>query len=159
MRDVFRRNLFLVAGLVAALGAGCHRRVTRAAPATAAPTHWSLATDALFAFGRATFSPNQPHVQLEQLATMLTRRQITAVRLVGYTDRLGSPEANRALSRRRAETVRDYLVVRGVPPDVFTVEGRGEADPLVQCPDRKGAKLIACLAPNRRVEVNISARD
>lgn len=158
MRNAFRRSLFLVAGLVAALGAGCQRQVVRTESAPA-QTHWSLATDALFAFGRATFSPNQRHVQLEQLATMLTRRQITAVRLVGYTDRLGSPDSNRALSRRRAETVRDYLVVRGVPPDVFTVEGRGEADPLVQCPGRKGAKLIACLAPNRRVEVNISARD
>lgn len=159
MRDAFRRSLFFVAGIAAALGAGCQRQVARTVPAPAAPTHWSLATDALFAFGRATFSADQPHVQLEQLAAMLTRRRITAVRLVGYTDRLGSPQANLALSRRRAETVRDYLVVRGVPPDVFTVAGRGEADPLVQCANLKGEKLIACLAPNRRVEVNISARD
>lgn len=158
MRNALRRSVYLVAGLAVALGAGCQRQVVQA-PSAPESTHWSLATDALFAFGRASFSPDQPHVQLEQLATMLTRRQITAVRLVGYTDRLGSPQANRTLSRRRAETVRDYLVVRGVPPEVFSVEGRGEADPLVQCPERKGARLIACLAPNRRVEVNISARD
>jgi len=158
MRKAFRRSLWVLAALAAMLGAGCQRASVRTGAAPT-QTHWSLATDALFAFGRASFSPNQPHVQLEQLATMLTRRQITAVRLVGYTDRLGSPQTNLALSRRRAETVRDYLVVRGVPPDVFSVEGRGEADPLVHCPNRKGAQLIACLAPNRRVEVNISARD
>ena len=161
----FRRPLFPLVVLIVALVAGCQRQASRPgpAPAVSAPaavsTHVSLATDALFAFGQATLDPDQRHVQLEQLATMLVRRQVTAVRLVGYTDRLGSAEANRSLSRRRAETVRDYLVVRGVPPDVFTVEGRGAADSRVRCPNLKGDQLIACLAPNRRVEVDLSVRD
>lgn len=158
----FRRALL---ALVIALAAGCQQPASRPGPPPALPasaaalTHLSLATDTLFAFGQATLDPDQRHVQLEQLATMLVRRRVTAVHLVGYTDRLGSAEANRILSRRRAETVRDYLVVRGVPPDVFTVEGRGAADPLVRCPHLKGDQLIACLAPNRRVEVSLSARD
>jgi outer membrane protein OmpA-like peptidoglycan-associated protein len=158
-----RRPLFAAVAIIVTLVAGCQRQASRPGPEQAEPatasTHLSLATDALFAFGQATLAPDQRHVQLEQLATMLIRRRVTAVRLVGYTDRLGSAEANRSLSRRRAETVRDYLVVRGVPPDVFTVAGRGAADPLVRCPKLKGDQLIACLAPNRRVEVDLSVRD
>jgi outer membrane protein OmpA-like peptidoglycan-associated protein len=42
----------------------------------------------------------------------------------------------------------------GVPADAIQVEGRGKADPVVQCPKQARAKLIACLAPNRRVELS-----
>jgi OOP family OmpA-OmpF porin len=73
--------------------------------------------------------------------------------VIGYTDRLGGTAYNQTLSERRAATVRDYLVGKGIEADHIDAEGRGEADPVKTCEDTDRAKLIACLAPNRRVVV------
>jgi OOP family OmpA-OmpF porin len=64
---------------------------------------------------------------------------------------------NQALSLARAETVRDYLVQAGVPAQSVQVQGKGESEPKVQCAQASRAALIDCLAPNRRVEIEVSA--
>jgi OmpA-OmpF porin, OOP family len=81
---------------------------------------------------------------------------------VGYTDRIGSDAYNLKLSQRRAQAVKDYLVTKGIEPNRVYTEGKGEANPVKQCadPSPKGevksrAQLIACLQPNRRVEVEV----
>jgi len=74
---------------------------------------------------------------------------ITRVSVVGHTDRSGAASYNDALSRRRAGSVRDELVRRGVPASSITVAGRGESDPAVQTPDGVREPL------NRRSEVVI----
>ena len=61
--------------------------------------------------------------------------------------------ADIALSARRAEAVRDYLVARGVAASLISAEGRGSSEPVVECTRERGPALIACLAPNRRVEI------
>ena len=70
---------------------------------------------------------------------------------------------NLELSQRRAESVKAYLVSKGVDASLIQAEGRGEADPVVNCPDptRNGEiknfrQLIQCLAPNRRAVVEVS---
>jgi OmpA-OmpF porin, OOP family len=75
----------------------------------------------------------------------------------GYTDRLGSDTYNQKLSLQRAMTVRAYLIKRGVTLPV-TVSGRGKANPVVECRQTKRSELVKCLAPNRRVEIDV-ARD
>jgi OOP family OmpA-OmpF porin len=75
------------------------------------------------------------------------------VHVIGYTDRLGSDAYNQKLSEQRAATVRDYLISQGISADRIDAEGRGEADPVKTCKDRNRTRLIACLAPNRRVVV------
>ena len=114
-----------------------------------------LSADALFDFNRAELKPEGR----EQLAGLLQQlraaSQVEQLRITGYTDRIGSESYNLALSQRRAESVRDYLAANGVSADAMQVEGRGNADPVAECPDGGSrADLIACLQPNRRVEIS-----
>ncbi|WP_282099315.1 OmpA family protein [Deefgea sp. CFH1-16] len=62
------------------------------------------------------------------------------------------------LSEKRANTVRDYLLSKGAPADKVTAMGKGKADPVTgdTCQQKNRAKLIECLAPDRRVVVEIT---
>ncbi len=55
----------------------------------------------------------------------------------------------------RAEAVKNYLVSKGVPANRVYTEGKGKSQPVKQCTDKNRKALIACLQPNRRVEVEI----
>ncbi|RDS79692.1 outer membrane protein assembly factor BamE [Dyella monticola] len=123
----------------------------------------TLSTDALFKFDRYARADitDGGHAQLDHLAASLLAEQprIVHVQVVGYTDRLGSDAYNQTLSQRRADTVVAYLIAKHVPSDLLHAEGRGNADPVVQCPDGSSRHaLIACLAPNRRVVVRVTLR-
>jgi len=117
-----------------------------------------LASDALFDFDRASLT-DSGRQQLDGLLQQVrAASEVENILVVGYTDRIGSDDYNQALSRQRAEAVRDYLVSGGVPSPAIQVEGRGKADPVVQCEQSDRDELIACLAPNRRVELSGLAR-
>jgi len=75
------------------------------------------------------------------------------VLVTGHTDRIGSDAYNQKLSERRADAVRDYLVSKGVPRDKIEAIGVGKKQPVVQCDQKNFKELIACLQPNRRVEI------
>lgn len=130
-----------------------------AAPAPAVESrHETLGADALFAFGRSDINSltGRGRSQLDRLiAELRDARSIHSVSLVGYTDHIGDRARNDDLSLGRADAVRDYLVAHGVDGGVITTEGRGDADPVATCPKLTGQRLRDCLAPNRRVEVNI----
>jgi OOP family OmpA-OmpF porin len=84
----------------------------------------------------------------------------TARHIEGYTDRLGSDAYNRKLSQRRAESVKDYLVDSGeVQAAKIEAVGKSQSNPVTKPDECKGNKrspaLIACLQPNRRVEVEV----
>ena len=75
---------------------------------------------------------------------------------------LGKDAYNEKLSAARAESVKTYLVSKGVDANLIQTEGRGEADPVVDCPNpsAKGQvknfrELVQCLAPNRRAVVEV----
>ena len=112
----------------------------------------TLSAEELFAFNRSDIRKPQP--KLDQIAAVLSGNpQITNVHVTGYTDRLGSNKYNLKLSQRRANAVKSYLVSKGVAPGRLIAVGKGESNPVVQCTQRSRPALIACLAPNRRVEV------
>ena len=69
----------------------------------------------------------------------------------GHSDKSGASAGNLASSRRRAETVRDYLVGKGVPASAITVRAYGESWPIIATED--GVREIQ----NRRVEIRWSA--
>lgn len=124
----------------------------------AAPMAITLSSDAMFGFDSATLTPEGKANLDGLLARVQEASHIQNIMITGYTDRIGSESYNLALSKRRAEAVRQYLAEHGVPPATMLVDGRGPADPVVQCDDKQRSKLIACLAPNRRVELKGTAR-
>jgi len=85
-----------------------------------------------------------------------------AVVVTGHTDRIGSLPYNMKLSERRAVVVKDYLVSQNVDQKVIFWEGKGPKQPIPVtkfCDNKmKRAQLIDCLAPNRRVTVEIVGR-
>lgn len=118
-----------------------------------------LKSDVLFDFNKATLKPAGKDALdklVDEVKGMAGSKEGAAV-VVGYTDRIGSDKYNLALSKKRAETVGQYLVSKGAPADKLTVEGRGKADPVTgdTCQQKNRAKLIECLAPDRRVEIEV----
>jgi len=112
----------------------------------------TLSSTELFEFDSAKLKGEQP--KLDEIANALsTDTAINNVTISGYTDRLGSTQYNQKLSERRANAVKDYLVGKGIDAGRLQAVGKGEANPVVQCNQKKRAALIECLAPNRRVEV------
>jgi OOP family OmpA-OmpF porin len=113
----------------------------------------TLSATELFGFDSATL--NMPQPKLDDIAAALQAdTSITDVDVTGYTDRLGSKKYNQKLSLRRAGAVRDYLISKGVDGSRLKAVGKGPDNPIVtDCKQKKRSELIACLAPNRRVEV------
>nr|WP_314266854.1 porin OmpA [uncultured Moellerella sp.] len=120
---------------------------------------FTLRSDVLFNFNKSTLK-TEGQSALNELFNELSNIDPTQGRVVviGYTDRIGSQNYNLPLSQKRAQSVVDYLVAKGVPASVIAAEGRGKEDPVTgnKCDDVKGrAALIECLAPDRRVEIEI----
>lgn len=113
---------------------------------------YTLSATELFGFDSAQVHMPQP--KLDEIAAALdVNRGVSAVQITGYTDRLGSPQYNQALSERRAMAVKSYLVGKGLEANRLETVGKGEANPVVQCADTKRSVLIKCLEANRRVEI------
>lgn len=104
----------------------------------------NVPADFSFDTGRADIKPQMRPV-LDQFARGLDPSQV--VRVVGHTDATGSDAINNPLSVNRANAVRDYLVMRGVPAARITTEGRGSYEPVADNASEAGR------ARNRRVEL------
>jgi outer membrane protein OmpA-like peptidoglycan-associated protein len=130
-----------------------------ASPSTEVPAKVRFATDELFDFDKTVLKPGPSRYQLDELAVKLKTLRYDSINIVGYTDRLGSEPYNNHLSRIRAREVKNYLITKGVDPEKIRIEGKGKADPITgntcQGSERTPA-LIACLQPDRRVEVQVN---
>ncbi len=127
------------------------------APTPVAKTY-TLGADALFAFDRSSLSDmnGEGRAKLDKLAEDINAQgDIGFVTVYGYTDRLGSAAYNQRLSQQRANTVKAYLVDKGVPAEKVTAIGRGKADQVEPCPGITGKALRDCLQPNRRIVVEV----
>jgi OOP family OmpA-OmpF porin len=126
----------------------------------APPRRVSFSADTLFSFDRSELGP-QGRAALDQFAHELAGMHFDAVTVEGHTDRLGSQAYNQKLSLRRAEAVKNYLVsTGGVDAGRVSAVGKGESQPVTKAEDCRGTKptekLIACLQPDRRVDVEVS---
>jgi OOP family OmpA-OmpF porin len=116
------------------------------------------ATD-LFEFNKAVVSPQAKElIDREVIAKLGGFREITIVLVNGHTDRIGTQQYNQRLSEKRAEAVKAYLVSKGVPADKIQATGYGKTSPVkFGCDDKlKRKQLIECLAPNRRVVIEVT---
>jgi OmpA-OmpF porin, OOP family len=118
----------------------------------------TLSTELLFPFDSATLR-SSGRAKLEDLAQELEGARIERVTAVGHADRIGSEAYNIDLSQQRAESVQHYLGELGLDPKRVQPVGRGEAEPITdgQCKGLQDEALIACLQPDRRVELEVRA--
>ncbi len=126
-------------------------------PAQPEPRQLRLAADTHFHFDRAQLTPAGA-AELDKLVGEMAAAQIGAITIVGYTDRIGPDAYNQKLSQRRAESVKKYLAGQSVEANRMQAIGRGKSDPVTTpdaCKGRKGQRLIQCLAPDRRVEIEV----
>lgn len=139
-------------GAVSALSAGVsglERRVTDRSVVLA------LAADTLFAFDRAELDPDAT-ANLGLVADAIRAGAPGDIAIHGYTDSKGGDEYNRALSARRAAAVAGWLRQQvGVRLRTFTVDGRGEAEPVAPNARPDGSDSPEGRARNRRVEIVI----
>jgi OOP family OmpA-OmpF porin len=120
----------------------------------------SIPADALFEFDKSGLSSHGKAV-LDDLLSKLKDLNLEAVVAVGYTDRIGTSAYNLDLSQKRAATVKAYLVdTGGIEASRVFIEGRGETSPVTadSCKQMgreqaSNRKLVACLAPDRRVDI------
>lgn len=118
----------------------------------------SLSADGLFDFGKSVLTA-KGKASLNEFAAKLKGRKIEKITVMGHTDRFGTAEFNQKLSQKRADAVKAYLASKGVDKSKVVAQGKGSTQPKTaanQCEGKKSAKVIACLAPDRRVEIEAS---
>lgn len=130
----------------------------------------TFSSNFLFGFDKDTLRP-QAVDSLNALATQLSDAQVVKARVEGHTDFMGSDAYNQALSERRANVVANYLVNRGVPAGKISAVGLGESQARMTAScqaevarlgkkvskAKKRSALIACIEPDRRVDVRIQS--
>lgn len=122
------------------------------------PEKVSFSADALFDFDKAVLKPAGEQA-LDDFVANLEGVSYDLIIAVGYTDRIGSEAYNKKLSVRRAEAVKNYLVSRGIESDSIFTDGKGKANPVTgdSCVGTRATRaLIECLAPDRRVEIEVA---
>ncbi len=116
------------------------------------PEKVTTASTVNFDFDRYVIRPDASS-KLDDLVGKLRNVNLEVIIAVGHADRIGSDAYNMKLSVRRADSVKAYLVSKGIAASRIYTEGKGERQPVKDCKGEKKTKaLIACLEPNRRVE-------
>jgi outer membrane protein OmpA-like peptidoglycan-associated protein len=106
-------------------------------------------SDVLFDFNKYTLKPGTRE-KMAKVSGILLAYPGLKIQVEGHTDSIGSDEYNQRLSEQRASSVRDYLVVQGVPNMAVTAVGFGKSRPVVSNDTDAGRQQ------NRRVELVVS---
>jgi OOP family OmpA-OmpF porin len=124
-----------------------------------APQRVSYAAESFFAFDRTELKP-EGKTALDTFVGQLKGSSYDTITVQGYADRLGATAYNQTLSLARAESVKAYLVNSGqLEGTKIATVGKGELEPVTLPDACKGAmseRVIACLQPDRRVEIEVS---
>lgn len=131
-----------------------------APPPMPVPQRVSFSAESLFGFDLAVISADGRSA-LDGFVSKLQGTSYSQIAVEGHTDRLGTDQYNMKLSQRRADAVKSYLVTNGgIDSAKISARGLGETKPVTQPNDCKGNKatkaLIACLQPDRRVDLEVS---
>jgi len=117
-------------------------------PVTPSSTKVTFAADAFFDFDKAVLKP-EAKAKLDDLVGKLKPINLEVIIAVGHTDGIGSDAYNNKLSVRRAESVKAYLVSKGIEPNRVYTEGKGKKQPVADNKTAEGR------AKNRRVEIEV----
>jgi len=101
-----------------------------------------------FLFGKDLLTKESKKV-LDSIAKILNENNETLIEIAGHTDSLGNSRRNLKLSQRRAQSVKRYLVIKGVKEERLKAVGYGESKPLVPNNTPKNRQI------NRRVEFKV----
>ncbi|MDD2915858.1 MAG: OmpA family protein [Gallionella sp.] len=136
-----------------------------ATPDTSPAAPIALRVETLFDCDKAILSADSKKILDDEVVSkMMQYPQINVLQLTAYADRIGSADYNLGLSLRRANTVKAYLVSRGIEEKRLEASARGEAEQVISCSEIKGKescanqKLAQCLQPNRRVIIKFEAQ-
>ena len=108
----------------------------------------TFAADVLFDFDKSVVKP-EGKSKLDDLSTKIRDINLEVVIAIGHADSIGSDAYNQKLSVRRAESVKAYLVSKGIEPNRIYTEGKGEKQPVADNKTKEGR------AKNRRVEIEV----
>lgn len=115
--------------------------------------HLTLKEDSvLFDTGKASLT-GKAKANLDKLLPVFNEYADTNIEIFGYTDSTGSPEFNLTLSQKRAESVKEYLISKGLVASRFKTTGLGIEQPIATNDTPEGR------SQNRRVEFAITAND
>lgn len=119
----------------------------------------TLANEQSFEFNNAALSiAAKRRIDDEVMGKLAACRSIENFTITGHTDRIGTQQYNQKLSKKRARAVAAYLQNKGMARGIKTI-GAGESQPIKACGDKRGRKqLIECLAPNRRVVIEVHGK-
>jgi OOP family OmpA-OmpF porin len=123
------------------------RPAAPAAPAVAA-TKVTYASDAFFDFNKSALKA-EGRAKLDDLVGKIKGISLEVIIAVGHTDSVGSDAYNQKLSVKRAESVKAYLVTKGIEKNRVYTEGKGEKQPVADNKTSEGR------AKNRRVEIEV----
>ena len=143
-------------GAVAAPAVAAPPPAPRAAPAPApapaaqapAASKVTYAADTFFDFDKSVLKP-AGKAKLDDLVGKVKGINLEVIIAVGHTDSVGSDAYNQKLSVRRAESVKAYLVTKGIEKNRIYTEGKGEKQPVADNKTKEGR------AKNRRVEIEV----
>lgn len=116
------------------------------------PSKSFVLEDCNFETGKADLEEDS-YAVIDELVAFLNRKEDVRIELGGHTDNVGSAKSNLILSEARANTVRDYLITKGIDPNRVTAKGYGFTKPLDTNKTEEGR------ATNRRTEVTILSND
>ncbi|PYC17328.1 OmpA family protein [Pseudomonas mosselii] len=103
----------------------------------------------LFAFDSAELTQGAQQ-RLQGLLPKLNEPGVASIKVLGFTDSVGSDAYNQRLSERRASGVAEYLISQGLAPNKVTSQGRGESEPVADNNTDEGRSR------NRRVELHLN---
>ena len=115
---------------------------------TVVATKVTFAADAFFDFNKAILKP-EAKAKLDDLTGKLKGISLEVIIAVGHTDAIGGDAYNQKLSVKRAESVKAYLVSKGIEPNRIYTEGKGKKQPVADNKTAEGR------AKNRRVEIEV----